>query len=182
MESVLAEHNLRDSVKIIVVQISSDPSMRRTSRPRLLDAGNTCSVSTAGGNEKKNPLLFEDAAFDFSTLSSRGDDEGPEVNFLNELWSPLAGVMSTRESRGRAASEELAARMCLSRPGTFVHLAMCDPDPSVPPEKHIVPPLGWVLSAPSRNQIREILDVCSNTIEMDRLLDAMRSGDGRPHS
>jgi hypothetical protein len=173
VERVLADHYLREAVKIVVLQISSDPSMRRTSRSRLIDDGVSCSVSTAGLHVRKNPLGFEDAPFDFWTLSSRGDDEGPGINFLNEVWSPLAGVMSTRESRGRAASEELATRMCSSRPGAFVHLAMCDPDRSDPPEKHIVPPLGWVLSSPSRDQIRGILGVCSNTIEMDKLLDAM---------
>ena len=173
VETILTAHHLREGVKIVVLQISSDPSMRRTSRPRLIDDGVSCSVSTAGLHTRKNPLVFEDAPFDFWTLSSRGDDEGPGLNFLNEVWSPLAGVMSTRELRGRAASEELATRMCSSRPGAFVHLAMCDPDRSYPPEKHIVPPLGWVLSSPSRDQIRDILSVCSNTIEMDKLLDAM---------
>ena len=139
VERVLADHHLREAVKIVVLQISSDPSMRRTSRSRLIDDGVSCSVSTAGLHLRKNPLGFEDAPFNFWTLSSRGDDEGPGINFLNEVWSPLAGVMSTRESRGRAASEELATRMCSSRPGAFVHLAMCDPDRSDPPEKHIVP-------------------------------------------
>jgi len=118
-------------------------------------------------------LAFEDAPFDLTTWSSTGDDEGPGINFLNELWSPLAGIMSTRESRGRAASEQLAAHMCSSASGNFYHLAMCDPDSAVSPEPHVVPPLGWVLSPPSRVQIQQILKLCGNNEEMDRLIEKM---------
>jgi hypothetical protein len=51
---------------------------------------------------------------------------------------------------------------------------MCDPDSrSSPRERHIEPPLGWVLSSPSRRQIREILEVCGNSAEMGRLIENM---------
>jgi hypothetical protein len=78
--------------------------------------------------------------------------------------------MSTRESRGRAAAEELAQHMCKRR--TFFHLAMCNPGESSS-EPHIVPPLGWVLSRPSQERIEAILDVCGNRDEMTRLVSAI---------
>ena len=176
VERVLAANNLSDKVRIIVLQISSDPSMRRSSRPRLLETGDQCRVSTAGLSGSRNFLPFEDGPTGLLTLRSRGDDEGPGVNFLNELFSPIAGVISTRESRGRAASEALAEHICPAPPqprrGFFYHLAMCDPEPE-DNETRIVPPLGWVLSTPSQGLIGDILYVCKNHDEMDHLVNAI---------
>lgn len=172
VERSLANKTRPRKVRLFVLQISSDPSMRASARPRISGTHGTCEVSTAGLMGPQNLLEFEDAPFDYATWSSKGDDEGPEVNFVNELWSPLAGVMSTRESRGRAASEELAEHMCSSGPGDFYHLAMCDPGPGAV-EAHVVPPLGWVLSPPSRAQIRQIGNLCGNSEEMKKLLDGM---------
>jgi hypothetical protein len=172
VERALANKPRPRKVRLFMLQISSDPSMRASARPRISEPNGTCEVSTAGQIGPQNLLEFEDAPFDYATWSSRGDDEGPEVNFVNELWSPLAGVMSTRESRGRAASEELAKHMCSSGSGDFYHLAMCDPGPGAG-EQHVVPPLGWVLSSPSRDQIRQILKLCGNGEEMQKLIDGM---------
>jgi hypothetical protein len=163
-----------------VLQISSDPSMSTSILPRLVwpkDGSNgaearrndVCKISTSGDAGATNFLRFTDARFALfkpDTWAENGDGEGPGINFVNELWSPLAGVMSTRESRGRADAEELAQHMCDRK--AFFHLAMCHPDK--PSEPHIVPPLGWVLSTPSRERIEAILGFCGNSSEMDRLV------------
>ena len=107
VERILDSKGLKDKVRIFVVQISSDPSMRMSSLSRVRSEKGTCEVSTAGKGGRKDVLAFEDAPFDWTSWSSRGDDEGPGVNFLNEAWAPLAGIMSTREferTRGFAAT------------------------------------------------------------------------------
>jgi hypothetical protein len=175
-----AAKDAKDPVRIIVLQISSDPSMSTSILPRLVwpkDGSNgaearrndVCKISTSGDAGATNFLRFTDARFALfkpDTWAENGDGEGPGINFVNELWSPLAGVMSTRESRGRADAEELAQHMCDRK--AFFHLAMCHPDK--PSEPHIVPPLGWVLSTPSRERIEAILGFCGNSSEMDRLV------------
>jgi hypothetical protein len=175
------KHAAKDvNVRIIVLQISSDPSMLEKVVPRLVRPTNAsgssndeCEISTSGDPGPKDLLSFTDSHFELfkpKTWTKNGDGEGPGINFVNELWSPLAGVMATRESRGRAASEGLAQHMCEKK--TFFHLAMCDP-PKEANEPHIVPPLGWVLSTPSQERIEAILHVCGNKDEMDGLVSAI---------
>jgi len=192
------ESNLRGKpVKIIVLQISSDPTMTRASRPRLDLSGEHCQVTTSEDNSKQDSGNFLDY----------GEAEKPGINFLNEILSPLTGVASAREARGRQAAEELATAICnnhghaeqkaskaeastlqaqvsdkvsdtIARTAFFfAHLAMCeahDPTDPFPDRPTVVPPLGWVLSEQMREEFKQILDQCGNKNEFARLISELK--------
>jgi hypothetical protein len=53
----------------------------------------------------------------------------------------------------------------------FVHLAMCEA--ATKADEPINPPLGWVLSEPTQNKFKGLLDKCGNDDELTRLKEAL---------
>ena len=208
----------RGTVKLVVLQISSDPSLTKArTRVRIRDDGKsgcvlTTAVATGGSNNAANFLQFMDVGFDPNTHRwQKNDGEGLVVSYLNELAAPLQGVTAVREAHGTLAAAELAAAVCaeqeasqpsatpdaksqpaikdlLVRPTKaqdptapsnlapsslagaephFAHLAMCER--SETGAAPIVPPLGWVLSKPMRQQFHNILKDCGNDAELKQL-------------
>jgi len=208
----------RGTVKLVVLQISSDPTLtKERTRVRIRDDGKsgcvlTTTVGTGRSNNAANFLQFIDSGFDPNTHRwQKNDGEGLVVSYLNELAAPLQGVTAVREAHGTLAAAELAAAVCaeqeasqpsatpdaksqpaikdlLARPTKaqestapsnlpppglagaephFAHLAMCErSDTGAAP---IVPPLGWVLSKPMRQQFPNILKDCGNDAELKQL-------------
>jgi hypothetical protein len=111
----------RGSVKLIILQISSDPTLTRDrTRVRTREDGQNCFLTTAKAptppNSKPNFLSFVDSGFDPVTHRwQKNDGEGVVVSYLNELAAPLIGVTAVREAHGNLAAAELASAVCVER-------------------------------------------------------------------
>ena len=109
----------KDVVKLVVVQISSDPTLTkdRTRVRTTTDDKSNCVLTTAaladGSSGASNFLHFRDSGLDRNTHRwQKNDGEGRVVSYLNELAAPLLGVTAVREARGTLAAAELAAAVC----------------------------------------------------------------------
>jgi hypothetical protein len=167
-----------NKVKLVVLQISSDPALKENrTRVRVKsEADGTCSVSTFGAGDDN-----------YLDLTSNEGEEGYVLSYLNELTAPLVGIMSVREAHGTIATDELAASICpggrkidrtpqarkdptvsigtapnvaKNAPLHFSHMAMC---------AGLDPPLGWVLSEQTRSKFDKILKDCGNREELTEL-------------
>jgi hypothetical protein len=112
----------RGAVKLVVLQISSDPTLtkERTRVRTIEDAQSGCALTTsapdAGSNGAANFLKFEDSGFDAVTHRwKKNDGEGWVVSYLNELAAPLQGIAAVRGAHGTLAAAELAAAVCTER-------------------------------------------------------------------
>jgi hypothetical protein len=106
-------HN--DKVKLVVLQISSDPTLqgdRTLVRVHATDDG-ACVVSSfkpgpkSDPNDPANYLEVIDA-----TLGHPNEGEDYVLSSANELSAPLLGIMSVRQAHGTIAAAELAASIC----------------------------------------------------------------------
>jgi hypothetical protein len=166
-----------NKVKLVLLQISSDPSLekdRTLVRVVPPDANHVCNVNTFGKPGPDNYLVLT-------------NDEGEHfvLSYANELSAPLIGIMSVREAHGTIAATELAAASCAEKDKTsavppatsgdgasrFSHLAMCKK--SWHGGDGIDPPLGWVLSAQTRSKFKDILKDCGNDQELSALEEAL---------
>ncbi|WP_407175473.1 hypothetical protein [Bradyrhizobium sp. STM 3562] len=112
------------AVKLIVLQISSDPTLTsERTRVRIReDATLGCVLTTAGpadgSRTTTNFLQFKDSGKDPKTGRwANNDGEGLVISYLNELAAPLQGVTAVREAHGTLAAAELAASVCAERDG-----------------------------------------------------------------
>jgi hypothetical protein len=109
------------AVKLIILQISSDPTLtKERTRVRIREDASGCVLTTAmpasGSGTTPNFLRFKDSVWDPKTLRwEKNDGEGLVVSYLNELAAPLLGVTAVREAHGTLAAEELAASVCTER-------------------------------------------------------------------
>ena len=141
----------------LLVQISSDPDLLERDRVQLGDA-DACRIATAG------PMTFMPTS-GWLWWEEAGDDGG-RISWANQLVAPLKGIMATRGAHGLLASKSLAQATCDIRDrlqdAVFAHFSMCD-DAS--------PPLGWALSAGSREAIESFLGQCGNAAVRGRVLE-----------
>jgi len=167
-----------NKVKLVVLQISSDPALKQNRtrvRVQSEDDG-SCSVSNFGAGDDN-----------YLDLTSDEGEEGYVLSYLNELTAPLIGIMSVREAHGTIAADELAASICPGgrkierqapnedvtasipkyNPLHFSHLAMCKT--STLGGEGLVPPLGWVLSDQTRSKFKDVLKDCDNPKELNEL-------------
>jgi hypothetical protein len=116
--------NRENKVKLVVLQISSDPSLkedRTLVRVRLRDNG-ACVVSSrdraspiqherdgsqSGSKDQANYLILIDPA-----KWKKNEGEGFVLAPYNELSAPVLGIMSVREAHGTIAAAELAGSIC----------------------------------------------------------------------
>lgn len=88
----------------IYIQISSDPSIQ------LRDLAKT--VPTEDCDQSGAPLPYEPAEwsylFDRIPIKRIPNDDGPALSLANEIFAPLAGILSVRSAHGLLASKELA--------------------------------------------------------------------------
>ena len=158
------------SIRIVILQISSDPTMvvDKTVREPCADhQGKVLDLYPA------RPHWWD-------------------LSLFNELSAPMIGIMSVREAHGFAAVSGLAHLCCEnsskgeldigdaatlhSAAGLpkFFHLAMCEG------QKSIRPPLGWVLSDKTRGGFESLLkgkdNDCDNNTQYDKLVETL----GRP--
>jgi hypothetical protein len=141
-----ARQNL--SLRLIVIQISSDPGLAQRDRTIAPDCNGTPG------------FLPFDAAHDLRSVSHLAD----------ELLAPVGGVLSARSARGVLASKDLSSALaCVGEDGTtrplFVHFAMPDTQP--------YPPLGWVMTQSTRDQITKFLDAPENREAWTRVMTAL---------
>lgn len=91
-------------VRPIYIQISSDPSMQTR------DLAKTVTEENCRGSEI--PLPYESAEwkylFDRIPIKRIPNDDGPALGLANEIFAPLAGILSVRSAHGLLASKELA--------------------------------------------------------------------------
>jgi hypothetical protein len=190
--------NHKNLVKLVILQISSDPKLQenRTLVRAQLGDDNSCTVTTLPPRKPDSPNYLE-------VIDAVGwhtnEGEYYVLPSLNELTAPLAGIMSVRAAHGTVADDELAASICQGKnegkalndatrrlPVTeaaekapngdgkqkgeahFAHLAMCE-------ASGIIPPLGWVLAEHTRAQFDDILKNCGNPEELKALKAALGS-------
>jgi len=91
-------------VQPVVLQISSDPSLRARDRARINGRSHIC--DPAAGY-----LEFEHSEPD-GWFGWEERDSGGRFTALNELVAPLAGIIASRSAHGVLASEELARAIC----------------------------------------------------------------------
>jgi len=101
-------------VKLVILQISSDPTLTKSrTRVRIKNETAECVLTTASPGEASNYLTFEDSGLDPLTHRwKKNDGEGWVVSYLNELAAPLLGVTAVREAHGNLAAAELASAVC----------------------------------------------------------------------
>lgn len=185
-----------NKVKLVVLQISSDPTLKEDrTLVRVIppDSSHACTVNTFGRPGPDNYLI----------LTKDEGEEGYVLSYANELSAPLVGIMSVREAHGTVDAEELAAASCTEKnkaepiskalwkldmarstvgnagpaatssneASHFSHLAMCEK--SWNGGEGINPPLGWVLSAQTRSKFKDILKDCGNKQELSTLEEAL---------
>jgi hypothetical protein len=114
-----------NKVKLVVLQISSDPSLkddRTLVRVRFRGDG-TCAVSSFDPTKRStqhgvdgNQFSSEDHANYLELIDPanglNNEGEGSVVSFANEVSAPLIGIMSVRQAHGTIAAAELAASIC----------------------------------------------------------------------
>jgi outer membrane protein OmpA-like peptidoglycan-associated protein len=108
---------------------------------------------------------------------------GATKDIANEVGTPVNTLLKTRESRGEETARMLTDLVERNKGDTY-HLRMC------PPEEYegifagllnwlkpasSAPPLGWVMSEKSREQITAYLTGCGNNLEIKRILDNLNS-------
>lgn len=189
IEAIDPEHE--NKVKLVVLQISSDPTLREDRtlvRVRVRKSG--CTVSsfepaTTGPDpaDQANYLELIDPV-----TGNKNEGEGYVLPYANDLSAPLVGIMSVRQAHGTTAAEELAASICAGEENPvprrttadatgrtvttanavsaphFSHMAMCEISSNG--EAGVSPPLGWVLSDRTRSKFKNILDDCGNKQEL----------------
>ncbi len=189
--------NHQNLVKLVILQISSDPGLQtnRTLVRAKIGDDNSCTVTTLSPKNPSSPNYLE-------VIDAVGwhtnEGEYYVLPSLNELTAPLAGIMSVRSAHGTVADDELAASICQGKnagkalkdetqrratteavertpsgddktgEAHFAHLAMCD-------ASGIIPPLGWVLAEHTRAQFEAILKNCDNPEELNALKTALGS-------
>lgn len=111
-------------VKLVVLQISSDPSLSSRDRARTTGEDSVClqSKDPAQGNFLEfDPSRFEwvrdPETPDLDKIEWKSRDSGGLLSAANELTAPLAGVMESRVAHGVLASKELARAFCPAEPG-----------------------------------------------------------------
>ena len=112
--SEIEQEKGKGNVKLVILQISSDPTLTRSrTRVRIKNETAECVLTTADPAEASNYLTFEDSGFDPHTHRwKKNDGEGLVVSYLNELAAPLLGVTAVREAHGNLAAAELASAVC----------------------------------------------------------------------
>jgi Patatin-like phospholipase len=194
--------NHQNLVKLVILQISSDPALQvnRTLVRAKIGDDNSCTVTTLPPKTPGSANYLEVAdAVGWHT----NEGEYYVLPSLNELTAPLAGIMSVRTAHGTVADDELAASICQGKnegkalkdetqrratteavertpngddkkagEAHFAHLAMCD-------ASGIIPPLGWVLAEHTRAQFEDILKNCDNPGELKALKTALGSPEPR---
>lgn len=116
-----------NKVKLVVLQISSDPSLTEgRTLVRLSNHSEQCSLSTwvsaqkpaAGqstqGDQVKDPGNYLTIVDPSGGKNNEG--EGYVLSALNELFAPIDGIQSVRGARGTIASAGLAAATCALNP------------------------------------------------------------------
>ena len=184
-----------NKVKLVLLQISSDPTLKKDRtlvRVARLAGSGTCTVNTFGTAGPDNYLALE-----------KDEGEGYVLSYANELSAPIVGIMSVREAHGTLAAEELAAASCQEKnernkvaqtPPNAVQLDTSGSTPgnttgaalpavgavdNTPHFSHLAmcapswnsgagidPPLGWVLSDLTRSKFKDILADCDNGTEL----------------
>ena len=119
-----------NKVKLVVLQISSDPTLQKDRTLVRVDLqGNDCVVSSFEPQSNKSnpadpanylelidPVLFgsKKEGGGYVLLGSKNEGEGYVLPWTNELSAPFVGIMSVREAHGTIAAEELASARCPS--------------------------------------------------------------------
>jgi hypothetical protein len=115
--------NHENKVKLVVLQISSDPSLKKDrTLVRVRRDEGACVVSSSdpatsirhdadgsqsGSKDQANYLNLIDPA-----NRKKNEGEGFVLSSYNELSAPLLGIMSVREAHGTVAAAELAGSIC----------------------------------------------------------------------
>jgi hypothetical protein len=112
-----------NKVKLVVLQISSDPSLKKDrTLVRVRRDDGACVVSSSdpttsirleadgsqsGSKDQANYLVLIDPA-----NGKKNEGEGFVLSSYNELSAPLLGIMSVRKAHGTIAAAELAGSIC----------------------------------------------------------------------
>jgi hypothetical protein len=120
----------RGSVKLVILQISSDPTLvkdRTRVRTREDEEGCYLTTAKAPATRQANYLGFVDSVVDWTKLRfQKNDGESVVVAYLNELAAPLIGVTAVREAHGTLAAAELASAVCVERDFVKAEAAQSD--------------------------------------------------------
>jgi hypothetical protein len=123
-----------NKVKLVVLQISSDPSLKEDrARVRVQRNDGGCVVSSSA---RKRPIRLnpdgtqsEDQANYLEVIDpakwNKNEGEGFVLAPYNELSAPVFGIMSVREAHGTIAAAELAGSICQGK--KKVEVALDDP-------------------------------------------------------
>jgi hypothetical protein len=124
---LLKSRNAADLFKPIVIQISSDPALAGSEMPKVGE----CDTDAGDALLSKSKGIFR--------------------NFAEEVLAPIEGLLSTREARGLLAAKRLA---CLTHAygGRYFNFRMKSKQEKQNGEFY-EPPLGWLLSPQSQQQI-----------------------------
>src|SRR5262249_14245469 len=112
-----------NKVRLVVLQISSDPSLKKDrTLVRVRRDDGACVVSSSdpatsirhesdgsqsGSKDQANYLILIDPP-----NGKKNEGEGFVLSSYNELSAPLLGIMSVREAHGTIAATELAGSIC----------------------------------------------------------------------
>jgi hypothetical protein len=115
--SVIEQEKGLGKVKLVILQISSDPTLTKSrTRVRIKNETAECVLTTANPGEASNYLTFVDSGLDSVTHRwKKNDGEGWVVSYLNELAAPLLGVTAVRGAHGNLAAAELASAVCTEK-------------------------------------------------------------------
>ena len=115
--SVIEQEKGLGKVKLVILQISSDPTLTKSrTRVRIKNETAECVLTTANPGEASNYLTFVDSGLDSVTHRwKKNDGEGWVVSYLNELAAPLLGVTAVRGAHGNLAAAELASAVCAEK-------------------------------------------------------------------
>jgi hypothetical protein len=197
-----AREALKDKVprvKLVILMISSDPSLHKSRRVRINEAnhGKKCLVSIA---EREHPQGDVPSP---NYLSLRPHENLLDNPWVNQFLAPFQGIYNVRGAHGNLAAAELAVEICdefdeslrtagatlasskganledshplRARPNKpyFAHLAMCKDQADGEPAP-IQPPLGWVLSKETQENFTQLLEhSCENMDELKQLETAL---------
>ena len=112
IEAIDPDHQ---KVKLVILQISSDPTLEKDRTLVRVDTrGNDCVVSSfepqTNKSDPADPANYLELID--PVLRHKNEGEGYVLSWENELSAPFVGIMSVREAHGTIAAEELASANC----------------------------------------------------------------------
>jgi len=178
--------NLQDKIKLVVIQITNDPSKEMGCLFNRLDADpkpidDRCSPPPAPSPAMPPPppiatstlqkILLEatDPLWKIAALLAQIPDffRNSSVGFGEP--SAMDVAMHARSVNGIGVAEQLRERTCLLG-GSYYHFAMTGAEGV---------PLGWTLSTTSQARLSALLDIEPGLSRLNRLVNELNTGMGR---